>query len=56
MSESVEVGKAGAEGQYFVRRLEAIRTYFKLNPPDADASDDSATIEVIRAVCSDGLV
>jgi len=56
MSELAEVRKAEAEGPYFVRRLEAIRAHFKLNPPDPEEADEPQAVEVIRTICSDGLV
>ena len=44
------------EGLGFVRRLEALRHHFKLNPPDLDeAAEALNSADVIRTVGSDGL-
>ncbi len=44
------------EGQILVRRLQALRERYRLNPPEDD--DDAGRVEprVVRIVCSDGLV
>jgi hypothetical protein len=38
-----------------VRRLEALRERYRLNPPESPANGPAA-IEVMRMVCSDALV
>ncbi len=55
--ELTEVRKMELEGVGFIRRLEALRQHFKLNPPDPDDTEDQAgAASVIRTVCSDGIV
>ena len=51
-----DVRDLGLEGRMLRNRLEALRERYRLNPPDD--SDRSAAVdpEVIRIVCSDGLV
>ena len=44
------------EGQTLVRRLEALRERYRLNPVDVDERQQSGETQVIRIVCSDGLV
>ena len=44
------------EGQTLVRRLEALRERYRLNPVDVDGRQQSNETQVIRIVCSDGLV
>ena len=44
------------EGQPLVRRLEALRERYRLNPVDVDERQQSNEAQVIRIVCSDGLV
>ena len=43
------------EGEVLIRRLEALRATYRLNPPDEDDEGDYQEPEVIRIVCSDGL-
>lgn len=43
-------------GETLVRRLEALRERFRLNPPREAEMDGTAAPEVVRIVCSDGLV
>ena len=43
-------------GETLVRRLEALRERFRLNPPRESESDVAQQPEVVRIVCSDGLV
>jgi len=57
LAELAEVRKMQLEGLGLARRLEALRQHFKLNPPDPDDTEDQlASAEVIRTICSDGLV
>ena len=52
-----EVRRMQIEGASLIRRLEAMRSRYRLNPPDADeAAPEPADAEVVRIVCSDGLV
>jgi hypothetical protein len=52
-----EVRRMQIEGASLIRRLEAMRSRYRLNPPDADESAaEPADAEVVRIVCSDGLV
>ena len=41
------------EGDALIRRLEALRNTYRLNPPEAEVTDREP--EVIRIVCSEGL-
>jgi len=57
LAELAEVRKMELEGVGFIRRLEALRLHFKLNPPDPDEDQaESPSADVIRTICSDGLV
>ena len=51
-----EIRNLKLEGETLVRRLEALRERFRLNPPRESASDGPREPEVVRIVCSDGLV
>jgi hypothetical protein len=52
-----EVRRMQIEGASLIRRLEAMRLRYRLNPPDADeATAEPPDAEVVRIVCSDGLV
>ena len=42
------------EGDSLIRRLEAPRSTYRLNPPEDDGTADQEP-RVIRIVCSDGL-
>lgn len=56
LAELAEVRKMELEGVGFIRRLEALRLHFKLNPPDPEEDGaESPSAEVIRTICSDGL-
>ena len=44
------------EGQALVRRLEALRERFRLNPASGDSRPRSNETQVVRIICSDGLV
>ena len=44
------------EGQPLVRRLEALRERYRLNPVEAAGRRQSNETQVVRIVCSDGLV
>lgn len=52
-----EIRDLQLDGDVMIRRLEALRATYRLNPPDED-QDSSTDIEpqIIRVVCSDGLV
>ena len=43
------------EGEVLIRRLEALRSTYRLNPPDEDDEGDTSEPQVIRIVCSDEL-
>jgi hypothetical protein len=49
-----DVRDLGIEGDALIRRLEALRMTYRLNPPQEDDSQEQA-LEVVRIVCSDGL-
>ena len=51
-----EIRNLKLEGETLVRRLEALRERFRLNPPRETDSDAPQTPEVVRIVCSDSLV
>ena len=51
-----EIRNLKLEGETLVRRLEALRERFRLNPPQESESDRMPAPEVVRIVCSDGLV
>ena len=44
------------EGPVFLTRLEALRERYRLNPPDASERPQPQQPQVIRIVCSDGLI
>jgi hypothetical protein len=44
------------EGDVLIRRLEGLRHTYRLNPPDEEDVAPEPAAEVIRIVCSDGLV
>ena len=44
------------DGQALVRRLEALRERYRLNPVEVDARPRRNETQVVRIVCSDGLV
>ena len=44
------------EGPVFLTRLEALRERYRLNPPDDSERPQPQERQVIRIVCSDGLV
>ena len=44
------------DGQALLRRLEALRFRYRLNPPDDSEMSQLSEPQVIRIVCSDGLV
>lgn len=51
-----EVRRMQIEGSSLIRRLEAMRSRYRLNPVDADeAMAEPADAEVVRIVCSQGL-
>ena len=52
-----EVRRMEFEGSSLIKRLEAMRLRYRLNPPDADeAAAEPVDAEVVRIVCSDALV
>lgn len=51
-----EIRNLKLEGETLVRRLEALRERFRLNPPRESEVDVAQQPEVVRIVCSDGLV
>jgi hypothetical protein len=56
LGELAEVRKMQLEGIGLIKRLEALRLHFRLNPPEPDEDGEGApSTEVIRIVCSDGL-
>ena len=57
LAELAEVRKMEMEGVGLIRRLEALRQHFKLSPIDPDEDQaELLSVEVIRTICSDGLV
>ena len=44
------------EGSVLLTRLEALRERYRLNPPDDTDRSQAVEPQVIRIVCSDGLV
>ena len=51
-----EIRNMRIEGIALVRRLEALRERYRLNPPDDSSDSQPPEPQVIRIVCSDGLV
>ncbi len=51
-----DIRRLGLQGEALVRRLEALREFHRLNPPDASVEPARPAAQVIRIVCSDGLV
>ena len=51
-----EIRSMKIEGNVLTRRLEALRERYRLNPPDAAGDTGAPEPQVIRIVCSDGLV
>ena len=51
-----EIRNMGIEGDWLVRRLHALRERYRLNPPDDDSEPASPEPQIIRIVCSDGIV
>lgn len=51
-----EIRKLGLEGSVLLTRLEALRERYRLNPPDPTDQSQPVEPQVIRIVCSDGLV
>ena len=51
-----EIRNMRIEGLALVRRLEALRERYRLNPPDDSSDSQPPEPQVIRIVCSDGLV
>ncbi len=51
-----EIRNLKLDGEVLVRRLEALRERYRLNPPEISDTDGQRRPEVVRIVCSDGLV
>ena len=51
-----EIRNMRLEGSVLLTRLEALRERYRLNPTDAADRSQAAEPQVIRIVCSDGLV
>ena len=51
-----EIRNMRIESLALVRRLEALRERYRLNPPDDSTDSQPPEPQVIRIVCSDGLV
>lgn len=51
-----EIRRLGLEGRVLMRRLEALRERYRLNPPDDSERAQPAEPQIVRIVCSDGLV
>ena len=51
-----EIRNLGLEGEQLRRRLEALREHYRLSVPDEADPPPRREPEVIRIVCSDGLV
>ena len=51
-----EIRNLRLEGSVLLTRLEALRERYRLNPPDDADRSQPAEPQVIRIVCSDGIV
>ena len=51
-----EIRNLKLDGEVLVRRLEALRERYRLNPPEGSDSGATRGPQVVRIVCSDGLV
>lgn len=51
-----EIRRIGLEGSVLITRLEALRERFRLNPPDDSEQARPPEPQIVRIVCSDGLV
>jgi Helicase conserved C-terminal domain/PLD-like domain len=51
-----EMRRLQVTGDSFLRRLEALRSMYRLNPSDDDDDGGTTEVGVLRIVCSDGLV
>ena len=51
-----EIRRLGLQGSALVTRLKALRERFRLNPPDESEGAQPTEPQVVRIVCSDGLV
>ena len=51
-----DIRTLGLQGEPLLVRLQALRERYRLNPPDAEEESTPAETQVIRIVCSDGLV
>ena len=51
-----EIRNLRLEGSVLLTRLEALRERYRLNPPDDSDRPQAQEPQVIRVVCSDGLV
>lgn len=50
-----EMRRPGIEGDGLIRRLEALRALYRLNPPGNEDGAGPAEVGVLRIVCSEGL-
>ena len=51
-----DIRELQVQGDALVRRLEALRATYRLNPPDEEDEGAPEEVQVTRIVCSDGLV
>jgi hypothetical protein len=51
-----EMRRLNLSGESLVRRLEALRALYRLNPPDEEEGGGPKEVGVLRIVCSNGLV
>jgi len=57
LTELEEVRRVNLTGHALIRRLEALRERHRLKPlEDDESADDRAETEVVRTICSDGLI
>ena len=51
-----DIRALGLQGDSLLTRLQALRERYRLNPPDDEDESTPAEMQVIRIVCSDGLI
>ena len=51
-----DIRTLGLQGEPLLVRLQALRERYRLNPPDDEDESTPAEMQVIRIVCSDGLI
>ncbi|HEY7065080.1 MAG TPA: helicase-related protein [Chloroflexota bacterium] len=56
LGELEEARRMELTGVSLIRRLEALRERHRLNPAESDAAGPPAEAEVVRIICSDGLI